>query len=32
MYEYGSRAGLWRIHDEVQKRQFPMNVFGIGMA
>lgn len=32
MYEYGSRAGFWRIHEEFQKRQLPMSVFGVGMA
>ena len=32
MYEYGSRAGFWRIHDEFKKRQLPMTIFGVGMA
>ncbi|WP_445115703.1 allantoinase PuuE [Acinetobacter sp. WZC-1] len=32
MYEYGSRAGFWRIHDEFQKRHLPMTIFGVGMA
>lgn len=32
MYEYGSRAGFWRIHQEFQKRQLPMTIFGVGMA
>jgi allantoinase len=32
MYEYGSRAGFWRIHAEFQKRQLPMSIFGVGMA
>lgn len=32
MYEYGTRAGFWRIHDEFQKRGLPMTVFGVGMA
>lgn len=32
MYEYGSRAGFWRIHEEFQKRQLPMTIFGVGMA
>lgn len=32
MYEYGSRAGFWRIHDEFQKRGLPMTIFGVGMA
>ena len=32
MYEYGSRAGFWRIHHEFQKRNIPMTIFGVGMA
>jgi allantoinase len=32
MYEYGSRAGFWRIHQEFQKRALPMTIFGVGMA
>nr|WP_277613800.1 allantoinase PuuE [Acinetobacter nematophilus] len=32
MYEYGSRAGFWRIHQEFQKRKLPMTIFGVGMA
>lgn len=32
MYEYGSRAGFWRIHNEFQKRGLPMTIFGVGMA
>ncbi|MCL6247980.1 allantoinase PuuE [Acinetobacter sp. ANC 4945] len=32
MYEYGSRAGFWRIHEEFKKRDLPMTVFGVGMA
>ena len=32
MYEYGSRAGLWRIHQEFKKRQLPMTIIGVGMA
>lgn len=32
MYEYGSRAGFWRIHHEFQKRGLPMTIFGVGMA
>ncbi|MEB3766867.1 allantoinase PuuE [Acinetobacter sp. MD2] len=32
MYEYGSRAGFWRIHQEFQKRHLPMTIFGVGMA
>ncbi|QIO07688.1 allantoinase PuuE [Acinetobacter lanii] len=32
MYEYGSRAGFWRIHQEFKKRGLPMTIFGVGMA
>lgn len=32
MYEYGSRVGFWRIHNEFKKRQLPMTIFGVGMA
>ena len=32
MYEYGSRAGFWRIHEEFQRRGLPMTIFGVGMA
>lgn len=32
MYEYGSRAGFWRIHHEFKKRNLPMTIFGVGMA
>ncbi|MDF0606324.1 allantoinase PuuE [Neisseriaceae bacterium TC5R-5] len=32
IYEYGSRAGVWRILREFERRQLPLTVFGIGMA
>ena len=32
MYEYGSRAGFWRIHRLFKKHQFPLTVFGVTMA
>ena len=32
IYEYGSRAGVWRILREFEKRELPLTVFGIGMA
>ena len=32
IYEYGSRAGFWRIMREFEKRQLPLTVFGIAMA
>lgn len=32
MYEYGSRAGLWRILREFAKRDLPLTVFGVAAA
>ncbi len=32
IYEYGSRAGVWRILKEFEKRELPLTIFGIGMA
>lgn len=32
LYEYGSRAGFWRIHQEFSKRGLPLTVFGVAMA
>jgi allantoinase len=32
MYEYGSRAGVWRILREFEKRKLPLTVFGVSMA
>lgn len=32
LYEYGSRAGFWRIHHEFQRRGLTMTVFGVAMA
>ena len=32
MYEYGSRAGVWRILREFERRQLPLTVFGVAMA
>lgn len=32
MYEYGSRAGLWRILREFEARGLPLTVFAVGMA
>ncbi len=31
-YEYGARAGVWRILREFEKRKLPLTVFGVGMA
>ena len=32
IYEYGSRAGVWRILGEFERRSLPLTVFGVGMA
>jgi allantoinase len=32
MYEYGSRAGFWRIMRELERRSIPVTVFGVSMA
>jgi len=32
IYEYGSRAGVWRILREFDKRGLPLTVFGVSMA
>ncbi len=32
IYEYGARAGVWRILREFEKRQLPLTVFGVSMA
>jgi allantoinase len=32
IYEYGSRAGVWRILREFEKRHLPLTVFGVAMA
>ncbi len=32
IYEYGSRAGVWRILREFERRGLPMTVFGVSMA
>jgi putative urate catabolism protein len=32
MYEYGSRAGFWRIMRELKRRSIPVTVFGVSMA
>jgi putative urate catabolism protein len=32
MYEYGSRAGFWRLHRMFSQRQIPVTVYGIAMA
>jgi putative urate catabolism protein len=32
IYEYGSRAGVWRLLREFEKRGLPLTVFGVAMA
>ena len=32
IYEYGSRRGFWRIHDEFIKRKIPLTIFGVALA
>src|SRR5215207_5152935 len=32
LYEYGSRAGVWRILREFEARRLPLTVFGVALA
>ena len=32
MYEFGSRAGFWRLHQLFTKREVPVTVFAVAMA
>ncbi len=32
LYEYGSRAGFWRLHRMFTQRGIPLTVFGVAMA
>ncbi len=32
MYEYGARAGFWRLHRLFTSRKIPLTVFGVAMA
>jgi putative urate catabolism protein len=32
LYEYGSRAGVWRLLREFERRGLPLTVFGVSMA
>ena len=32
LYEYGSRAGFWRLHRLLTERQVPVTVFGVAKA
>ncbi|CAN7454112.1 allantoinase PuuE [Rhizobacter sp. LjRoot28] len=32
IYEYGTRAGAWRLLREFERRGWPLTIFGVGMA
>ncbi len=32
LYEYGSRAGFWRVNELFKKYKVPLTIFGVGMA
>tara|TARA_R110002096_G_scaffold21113_4_gene69039 strand:- start:16731 stop:17639 length:909 start_codon:yes stop_codon:yes gene_type:complete len=32
LYEYGARAGFWRLHRAFTERKLPVTVFGVAMA
>ena len=32
LYEYGARAGFWRLHRLFTERNYPVTVFGVAMA
>lgn len=32
LYDYGSRAGFWRLHRLFQRKKIPCTVFAVGMA
>jgi putative urate catabolism protein len=32
IYEYGSRAGVWRLLNEFENRGLPLTIFGVAMA
>ncbi|MBB3169480.1 allantoinase PuuE [Simiduia aestuariiviva] len=32
LYEYGSRAGFWRLHRLFEQYQMPVTIFGVAMA
>ena len=32
LYEYGTRAGFWRLHRLFQQHNYPVTVFGVAMA
>jgi putative urate catabolism protein len=32
LYEYGARAGFWRLHKRFRERNMPVTIFGVAMA
>jgi peptidoglycan/xylan/chitin deacetylase (PgdA/CDA1 family) len=30
IYEYGSRAGFWRLHKLFKDKNIPVTIFGVG--
>ncbi len=32
MYEYGARAGFWRLHDMFTTREIPLTIYGVSSA
>jgi len=32
IYEYGSRAGFWRLHRMFSERGIPVTIYGVAMA
>ena len=32
LYDYGARAGFWRLHHIFTTRKLPVTVFAVGMA
>ena len=32
IYEYGARAGFWRLHDMFTRRKIPLTIFGVATA
>ena len=32
LYDYGSRAGFWRLHNLLTRKEIPCTVFAVGMA
>jgi allantoinase len=32
LYDYGARAGFWRLHNLFEKKKIPATIFAVGMA